>query len=67
MFKYLRVVGLGAVTIYQPTLGSKLNPLNVLDGIKQWRSPATRDILYGFEGVVKPGEMLRTLINSFSA
>ncbi|OSX66785.1 hypothetical protein POSPLADRAFT_1128402 [Postia placenta MAD-698-R-SB12] len=61
MFKYLRVVGLGASTIYQPTLGSKLNPLNVLDRIKQWRSPATRDLLYGFEGVVKPGEMLLVL------
>jgi ATP-binding cassette subfamily G (WHITE) protein 2 (SNQ2) len=58
MFKDLRVVGLGATASYQPTLGSVLNPFNFLAAIRAARHPPTRDILSGFEGVVRPGEML---------
>jgi ATP-binding cassette subfamily G (WHITE) protein 2 (SNQ2) len=58
MFKDLKVVGLGASTSYQPTLGSVINPLNLLETINSIRHPAIKDILSGFEGVVRPGEML---------
>ena len=37
-----------------------LNPLNLLEKIRSLRHPALRDILSGFNGVVRPGEMLRT-------
>jgi hypothetical protein len=57
-FRDLRVVGLGASASHQPTLGSMLNPLNALDAIQDFRHPPLRDILQGFEGVVRPGEML---------
>ncbi len=60
MFENLRVVGLGATASYQPTLGSTLNPLGIVEGIQAARHPHTRDILSGFEGVVYPGEMLCT-------
>jgi ATP-binding cassette, subfamily G (WHITE), member 2, SNQ2 len=59
MFKDLRVVGLGAAASYQPTLASMLNPAGILDGIRNARHPPLRDILSGFNGVVRPGEMLR--------
>lgn len=59
MFEDLRVVGLGASASYQPTLGSTLNPFNKLAAINSVRHPPVRDILSGFEGVVRPGEMLR--------
>lgn len=58
MFKDLRVIGLGATASYLPTLGSLLNPFNKREAIHALRHPPTRDILYGFEGVVRPGEML---------
>ena len=58
MFNELRVVGLGATANYQSTLGSLLNPLNILKQIESLRHPALRDILSGFYGVVRPGEML---------
>jgi ATP-binding cassette subfamily G (WHITE) protein 2 (SNQ2) len=58
MFKDLKVVGLGAFTSYQSTLGSLLNPLSVLEAIRAFRHPPVKDILSGFEGVVRPGEML---------
>lgn len=57
-FENLRVIGLGAWASYQPTLGSILNPLNILSAIKNARHPPLRDIISGFEGVVRPGEML---------
>ena len=60
-FQNLRVVGLGASASYQPTLGSLLNPLSVLENVQNIRHPALRDILSGFEGVVRPGEMIRKL------
>lgn len=61
MFENLRVVGLGASASYQPTLGSTLNPLGIVEGIQAARHPHTRDILSGFEGVVYPGEMMLVL------
>ena len=59
-FQNLRIVGLGAAASYQDTFGSTLNPLNIVSNIRAAMHPATRDILSGFEGVVRPGEMLRT-------
>ena len=59
MFENLRVVGAGASISYQPTVASIFNPRTILEGFKEMRHPATRDILSGFEGVVRPGEMLR--------
>ncbi|OJT05939.1 Brefeldin A resistance protein [Trametes pubescens] len=61
VFEDLRVVGVGAAASYQPTFGSTLNPLNMLGGIRAQMHPATRDILSGFDGVVRPGEMLLVL------
>lgn len=63
MFKDLKVVGLGASASYQPTLGSLMNPLNMLESIKTLRHPPIKDIISNFEGVIRPGEMLRELIN----
>jgi len=57
-FENLRVIGLGASASHQATLGSLLNPLNILSAIKNLRHPPLRDIIRGFEGVVRPGEML---------
>ncbi|KAH8101733.1 pleiotropic drug resistance ABC transporter [Cristinia sonorae] len=61
MFKDLRVIGLGATASHQATFGSFLNPLNIMRNINQLRHPALRDILSGFEGVVRPREMLLVL------
>ncbi|KAN0136953.1 ABC-2 type transporter domain containing protein [Lactarius tabidus] len=61
MFKDLRVVGLGAAASYQPTFGSFFNPKVILEKIRTLRHPPLRDILSGFEGVVRPGEMLLVL------
>ncbi|KAI9428628.1 pleiotropic drug resistance ABC transporter [Lactarius indigo] len=51
MFKDLRVVGLGAATSYQPTFG-------IFEKIQASRHPPLRDILIGFEGVVRPGKFV---------
>ena len=59
MFKDLRVVGLGAAASFQPTFGSFFNPKIILEKIRTMRHPPLRDILSGFEGVIRPGEMLR--------
>ncbi|KAH8997919.1 pleiotropic drug resistance ABC transporter [Lactarius akahatsu] len=63
MFKDLRVVGLGAATSYQPTIGSFFNPRVIIQNIQALRRPPLRNILSGFEGVVRPGEMLLVLGN----
>lgn len=57
-FERLRVVGLGASASFQPTLGSLLNPWNIVKGVLAARHPPVRDILSNFEGVVRPSEML---------
>ncbi|KAF9076400.1 ABC transporter [Rhodocollybia butyracea] len=61
VFEDLHVVGLGSGASYQETIGSTLNPLNIFKQIQSARHPHTRSILSGFEGVVKPGEMLLVL------
>ncbi|KAJ7126742.1 ABC-2 type transporter-domain-containing protein [Mycena epipterygia] len=61
VFENLRVVGLGASASYQPTLGSVLNPLSIFEAIKGLRHPPLRNLLDGFSGVVRPGEMLLVL------
>ncbi|KAI9464144.1 ABC-2 type transporter-domain-containing protein [Lactarius psammicola] len=61
MFKDLRVVGLGATTSYQPTFGSFFNPNVIVEKVQALRHPPLRNILSGFEGVVRPGEMLLVL------
>jgi ATP-binding cassette subfamily G (WHITE) protein 2 (SNQ2) len=60
MFEDLRVAVQGASATYQPTLGSRFNILSALGNVSAARHPPTRDILSGFEGCVRPGEMLRT-------
>ncbi|KDR66421.1 hypothetical protein GALMADRAFT_80772 [Galerina marginata CBS 339.88] len=60
-FEDLTVVGLGTSASFQATLGSLLNPLNIISKIRSIRHPPLRDILSGFEGVVRPGEMLLVL------
>jgi ATP-binding cassette, subfamily G (WHITE), member 2, SNQ2 len=59
LFQNLKVVGLGAAASFQPTLGSLLNPMMILEQLQTLRHPPLRDILSGFEGVIRPGEMLR--------
>ncbi|KZP27013.1 pleiotropic drug resistance ABC transporter [Athelia psychrophila] len=61
LFRDLRVVGLGASASFAPTLGSTINPMGIFDAIKAARHPPVKDILSGFEGVVRPGEMLLVL------
>ncbi|KAL6303777.1 pleiotropic drug resistance ABC transporter [Sparassis latifolia] len=60
-FRNLRVVGLGATALHQPTVGSVLNPWNFLKSLLRLRHPPLRDILSDFEGVVRSGEMLLVL------
>ncbi|KAF9025650.1 pleiotropic drug resistance ABC transporter [Hymenopellis radicata] len=60
-FRDLQVVGLGASTSYQPTIASVFDPRTLLHAIQNIRHPPVRDILHGFEGIVKPGEMLLVL------
>ncbi|KAF7439739.1 hypothetical protein PC9H_000075 [Pleurotus ostreatus] len=61
LFEELEVIGLGASARHQPTLGSLFNPMEILRGIQSKRHPPLRSILSGFEGVVRPGEMLLVL------
>lgn len=62
VFQNLRVVGLGATASYAPTMGSIFNPLTIVEAVQKARHPPIRDILNGFEGVVRPGEMLREFL-----
>ncbi|KAK0494589.1 pleiotropic drug resistance ABC transporter [Armillaria luteobubalina] len=61
VFRNLRVVGMGASSSHQPTLGTVLDPRSILNIIQRIRHPPVRDIISGFEGVVRPGEMLLVL------
>ena len=61
-FKDLRVTGIGATASYQETVGSMFNPKVIWRGCKSSLRPATRTILHDFNGVVRPGEMLRKSI-----
>ncbi|TFK38290.1 pleiotropic drug resistance ABC transporter, partial [Crucibulum laeve] len=61
VFRNLQVVGLGASASYQETMGSLFSPMSALEKIRNARHPPVRDILSGFEGVVKPGEMILVL------
>lgn len=56
---------MGGLFNWQPTIASYLNPLNLLSAIQNRRHPPLRDILSGFEGVVRPGEMLREFLACF--
>lgn len=58
-FKDLRVIGTGASSLFQDTVGSRLNPKVAYNDIRRALRPETRDLLSGFNGVVRPGEMLR--------
>ncbi|KAF8997054.1 pleiotropic drug resistance ABC transporter [Cyathus striatus] len=61
VFKDLEVVGLGATASYQETLGSLFSPKTIIENIQTLRHPPLRNILSGFEGVVRPGEMILVL------
>ena len=63
-FRDLHVTGLGADASYQTTFGSLFNPTHLSGAIRNIRHPPVKDILSGFEGVVQPGEMLRTPTHS---
>jgi ATP-binding cassette, subfamily G (WHITE), member 2, SNQ2 len=57
----LRITGLGANAVYQPTISSVLNPLNLRHTIQNIIHPPVKDIISGFEGTLQPGEMLLVL------
>ena len=63
-FKNLHVTGVGATTSHQATIGSTFNPKVIWEGFRNSRGPSTRNILHDFNGVVKPGEMLREFLPS---
>lgn len=60
MFRDLRVVGLGVNAGVQHSVASLFYPRSIMNYINTLRHPPVRDIISGFEGVVLPGEMLRT-------
>ena len=53
------MIGTGASSFFQNTVGSGLNPKVAYNNIRRALRPETHDILSGFNGVVRPGEMLR--------
>ncbi|KAK1219766.1 ATP-binding cassette transporter snq2 [Marasmius sp. AFHP31] len=61
VFEDLRVEGVGSSSSFQPTIGSLLSPFTLAESFHRWRHPSTRCILDGFDGLVKPGEMLLVL------
>ncbi|KAG6879471.1 hypothetical protein C0992_002357 [Termitomyces sp. T32_za158] len=61
MFEKLRVRGLGSSAAYFPTVWSIINPMMIFEKIQMFRNPPLRNILEGFEGVVRPGEMILVL------
>ncbi|KAI0316079.1 pleiotropic drug resistance ABC transporter [Amylostereum chailletii] len=63
IFKNLRVVGLGATAGHQNTFASLFDPRVWLAAVQQKIHPPLRDIISGFEGVIRPKEMLLVLGN----
>ncbi|KAG9310127.1 ABC-2 type transporter-domain-containing protein [Chiua virens] len=61
LFDQLRVVGKGTSSSFQATIGSQLNLLNIWRAIQNARHSHLRDIISGFQGVIRPGEMLLVL------
>jgi hypothetical protein len=60
----LTVRGLGAAAKYQETVLSMISPTQWLHKLGELRHPPVKDILTGFTGTVKSGEMLCTHIPS---
>lgn len=58
-FRNLQVTGVGATGSHQSTVGSKFNPKVIWEEFRNSRRPSTRRILHDFNGVVRPGQMLR--------
>lgn len=65
VFQNLRVIGLGSAASHKQTIASVLNPFNLIGAIHTMRHPPLRDILSDFNGVIRPGEMLRKLSFGF--
>jgi ATP-binding cassette subfamily G (WHITE) protein 2 (SNQ2) len=61
-FRDLYVTGVGAKVSHQATVGSMFNPKVIWEEFRNALRPSTRRILYDFNGVVRPGEMLRELV-----
>lgn len=62
-FERLRVVGLGSEASFQETVGSLLNPMEIPGRINNMLHPSLKEIISGFEGVVRPGDMVLVLGN----
>ncbi|KAL0957046.1 hypothetical protein HGRIS_003145 [Hohenbuehelia grisea] len=61
LFTDLSITGIGAAATKQKTVGSVLNPAQWNAAVQNLRHPAVRHIISGFNGLVKPGEMLLVL------
>ncbi|TFY65604.1 hypothetical protein EVG20_g5493 [Dentipellis fragilis] len=61
LFQDLQVVGVGMTSSYQSTFASMIDPRTLFEYVRKWRHPPLRNILSGFEGVVRPKEMLLVL------
>ncbi|KAF5374285.1 hypothetical protein D9758_004542 [Tetrapyrgos nigripes] len=59
-FSNLNVVGSGSSASYHLTFESFFNPRHIYDFLNEFLRPPRKRILEGFEGVVWPGEMLRS-------
>ncbi|KAF8753310.1 ABC transporter [Rhizoctonia solani] len=63
-FVDLTVRGLGATAKYQETVLSMLSPVQWMRNLNNLRHPPVKDILNGFTGTVKSGEMLLVALPS---
>ncbi|KAF8699335.1 ABC transporter, partial [Rhizoctonia solani] len=63
-FVDLTVRGLGATAKYQETVLSMLSPVQWMRNLNNLRHPPVKDILSGFTGTVKSGEMLLVALPS---
>jgi len=61
-FKDLNVIGVGATASHQATVGSMYNPKAIWRDFRSSLRPSTRKILHDFNGVLKPGKMLRKFV-----